>query len=68
MGRMGTGDTAPHDHLVQFYETDAFLADAVRSFLTPGLQGPGAAVSLATAAHNAALAESLTTWGVPVPS
>jgi diguanylate cyclase (GGDEF)-like protein len=40
-----------HDHLVEFYETEAFLVDTVRDFFVPALRQGGAAIVVATAAH-----------------
>lgn len=40
-----------HDHLVEFYETEAFLVDTVSAFLVPALRDGDAAIVVATAAH-----------------
>ena len=55
-----------HQHLVEFYETDAGLAGSVARFLVPALAGPGAALVVATPAHRAAFEAALTASGVDV--
>lgn len=49
------GDTvqpgAAHDHIVQFYDSDAFLLAAVCEFLVPGLVNGDAGVVIATEEH-----------------
>jgi hypothetical protein len=57
---------AGHQHLVEFYETDATLACAVARFLAPSTTEPGAAIVVATPAHRAAFEEALTELGVDV--
>jgi hypothetical protein len=57
---------AGHQHLVEFYETDATLARSVARFLAPSTTGSGAAVVVATPAHRAAFEEALTELGVDV--
>lgn len=52
------------DHLVQFYEADAFLLDAVGRFIGPALSSGDAAIVIATAAHRAALEERLQADGI----
>ncbi|HEY8489371.1 MAG TPA: ATP-binding protein [Dehalococcoidia bacterium] len=53
-------------HVVQFYETDAFLLDTVAEFIGAGLRAGEAAVVLATPAHRRGLAERLEAAGVDV--
>lgn len=53
-----------HQHLVEFYETDAGLAGSVARFLAPALAGAGAAIVVATPAHRAAFEAALTGAGV----
>jgi len=48
-----------HEHVVEFYETEEFLADTVTDFVGPGLHDGGAAVVVATSAHRYALERSL---------
>lgn len=55
---------AGHQHLVELYETDADLADSVARFLAPAMSGPGAAVVVATPAHQAAFEVALAAAGV----
>lgn len=54
------------DHLVQFYETDAFLVDGVSAFIGAALRAGDVGVVLATPAHRAALEERLTAYGLDV--
>jgi len=54
------------DHLVQFYERDAVLNDAVSGYLLAGLESGDAAVAIATPDHRAAIARQLVTSGVDV--
>jgi len=63
---MGTQSAEPHAspaegprHLVQFYETDAFLAPAVADFLAQGLRSGEGVVAIATVPHREALVEEL---------
>jgi hypothetical protein len=51
-------------HLVQFYGHEEELADQVASYLLGALQGDGAAVVIATAAHRQAFEGRLTRAGV----
>lgn len=50
---------AHHDHLVTFYENDAFLVDSVVAFLAPALEAGEPAVAIATADHLVALEQAL---------
>jgi diguanylate cyclase (GGDEF)-like protein len=43
------------DHQVQFYDSDAFLVDAVRAFVAPSMQDSGGAIVIATREHLALL-------------
>jgi PAS domain S-box-containing protein/excisionase family DNA binding protein len=52
------------EHLVQFYETDAFLLDAVRDFIGAALRAGDAAIVIATEAHREGLEEGLQTDGL----
>ena len=54
------------DHVVQFYEDDRFLIDAVGTFLTAGMLAGQPAVVIATEAHREALAAHLEANGVDV--
>lgn len=53
-----------HDHLVEFYETSAFLVGTVAEFLAPALRGRDAAIVVATPEHCDAFAAALTAAGV----
>ncbi|MBW3619481.1 MAG: MEDS domain-containing protein [Actinobacteria bacterium] len=44
--------TEPHQHLVGFYETEAYLAGAVARFLLPAFEDDAVAVVIATPAHH----------------
>lgn len=55
-----------HQHLVEFYETDAALAGAVATFLAPAVTDAGTAVVVATPAHRAAFEAALADAGVDV--
>jgi hypothetical protein len=57
---------ARHQHLVEFYETDASLAGTVARFLAPATTEPAAALVVATPAHRAAFEAALTASGVDV--
>ncbi|HYY51869.1 MAG TPA: MEDS domain-containing protein, partial [Myxococcales bacterium] len=54
------------DHIVQFYETDQFLADAVSRFLAQGMAAGEAVVMVATPDHAAAILDALTRKGLDV--
>lgn len=41
----------PHDHVVQFYDTDDFLAESVRDYLLPALRAGDAVVVVASDIH-----------------
>ncbi len=55
-----------HGHLVEFYETEAFLVDTVRNFLAPGLRDGEAAIVVATAAHRRGFETALVNDGIDV--
>ncbi|HEY7851152.1 MAG TPA: MEDS domain-containing protein, partial [Ktedonobacterales bacterium] len=46
-------------HVVQFYETDEFLADAVGEFLSAGLEAGAACIVIGTPQHRASLEQRL---------
>lgn len=50
---------APHDHVVQFYEDESFLADSVATFLAAGLKQDRPAIVIATEAHRRAFLKNL---------
>jgi PAS domain S-box-containing protein len=51
-------------HLVQFYETDAFLAERVSAYLGAGIQTRQAAVIIGTAPHRFAVEKKLSQQGI----
>ena len=61
-GLGGPSDEPPH--IVQFYESDDLLENAVVDFLSAGLSANAPAVVIATAAHRRAFAEKLGTRGL----
>lgn len=54
----------PHDHVVQFYEDDAFLADVVADYLQAGQQAGDQLLVLLTAPHLAAVLRRLEASGL----
>jgi signal transduction histidine kinase len=50
----------PHSHAVQFYESEDFLYQAVGQFLAAGIAAGDRLIVIATAQHNAAFIERLT--------
>jgi len=60
--------TCEHDHLVEFYETEAFLVDTVARFVVPALRDGDAAIIVATAAHRHDFESALADAGIDVPS
>jgi len=61
-----TGPLCGHDHLVEFYETEAFLVDTVCTFVVPALRGGDAAIVVATAPHREAFEAALREAGIDV--
>lgn len=53
-----------HGHLVQFYESDVFLAESVRDFIVAGFERNEAAVIVATKDHRVAIDELLEATGL----
>ncbi len=51
------------EHVVQFYDSDDFLIDAVARFITSGLIAGNPALMIVTSAHHAQLAKSLEQLG-----
>jgi len=58
--------TCGHGHLVEFYETEAFLVDTVCRFLVPTLSEGDSAIVVATAAHRAEFERALDNAGIDV--
>jgi len=56
----------PHDHVVQFYDDDDFLAGSVATFVQAGLAKGQAVVIIATEAHREAFCRTLMDRGVDV--
>jgi len=54
------------NHIVQFYETDEFLAEAVSRFLVQGVAAGEAVVIVATPEHAAAILGAMTRTGFEV--
>jgi signal transduction histidine kinase len=54
------------EHVVQFYETDAFLLDALSQFIGIGLATGDACIVVATPSHRAGLDERLQATGLDV--
>src|SRR4051794_9594836 len=62
-----TPDAPPCDgHVVQFYEDDLFLVDAVTTFITTGMLAGQSAIIIATDAHREAFSARLSSQGVDV--
>jgi len=53
-----------HEHLVEFYETDAFLVGTVADFVVPALRGQDAVIVVATAEHREAFAAAIRDAGI----
>jgi len=54
------------DHVVQFYETDTFLAQALSEFISSGLAAGEACIVVATPSHRAQLDERLQSAGLDI--
>ena len=54
-----SADSAPAEHIVQFYEDDHYLADAVAEFLASGLRAGGRAIVIARPEHRRLFADRL---------
>ncbi len=48
-----------HEHVVGFYETDAYLAESVATFLLPAFESDGTAIVIATPEHRTQVADAL---------
>jgi len=59
-------DVKDGEHLVQFYEDDEFLLEAVITFVGGGLGAGAGAIVIATPAHREALANRLRAHGIDV--
>lgn len=58
------GAACGHDHLVEFYETTAFLVGTVADFLVPSLRAGHAAIVVATPQHCHAFAAAIRDEGI----
>ncbi len=58
--------TGSHEHVVEFYETDAYLVESVAGFIAPSLHDLDAGIVIATAEHRAGVAERLAGAGIDV--
>lgn len=59
-----TPPSCGHEHLVEFYETDAFLVRTVTDFVAPALRNGGGAVVVATPEHRGAFSAAIRAAGV----
>jgi excisionase family DNA binding protein len=57
----------PREHLVQFYERDSALLEAVARFIGDGLSAGGSAIVVGTRSHRAGIQRALRAAGVDVP-
>lgn len=53
-----------YPHIVGFYETEAFLVDCMRDFLSPALEAGDAAIVVASASHGDACGRALEKTGI----
>jgi anti-anti-sigma factor len=60
------GAARPHDHIVEFYESDELLAKSVRDYVQPSLRGGDAVVVVATKRHRDLFEAALTGTGIDV--
>lgn len=61
-----TGSSRPHEHRVQFYESDDYLAVAVADFLAPGISDGHPLVVIATEQHRRIVTSQLKGKGLDV--
>ena len=62
--RPGWRELRASEHVVQFYETDAFLLDAVAEFIAPVLRAGDVGIVVATQAHRTGLEERFRAYGL----
>lgn len=60
------GAVGCHDHLVEFYDTDHFLAETVATFLLPALRSGDSAVVVATVSHRRMFDTALRKAGIDI--
>ena len=58
------GAGSRHEHIVEFYETTAFLVGTVADFVVPALRGNDAVILVATPEHLAAFATAIAAEGI----
>lgn len=61
-----TSRQTAHDHVVEFYETEKFLAETMTGFVGTALHAGGAAIIVATAAHRDVFEETLRESGIDI--
>jgi signal transduction histidine kinase len=59
---------SPHDHTVQFYESEQYLSEAVTRFLADGLRKGNGVVVIATPEHHKIFAERLQAHRIEIES
>ena len=65
-GGLSLIDGAPHQHAVQFYESDDFLVRAVSQYLEGGLKASEPVIAIATREHRLGFARELVSRGIDV--
>src|SRR5436309_1522480 len=61
--REGASSAGHRDHVVQFYDSDDYLADVVAEFIGTGLRHGEPAIAIATALHRKAIEQRLLAQG-----
>lgn len=61
---IGASRAEVHDHLVEFYDSEAFLVASVRNYLAPALSEGEGALVIATSGHRQGFETALTATGV----
>src|SRR5277367_5687459 len=56
-------DAQPHSHLVQFYESDSFLVDALSEWFRDGLNAGDACLYIGTESHRVGMEDRLADRG-----
>ena len=64
--RAGWWEVGPNEHLVQFYDTDAFLLDAVSDFIGAAVRAGGTGIIIATLSHRQELDVRLRAYGLDI--
>jgi signal transduction histidine kinase len=59
-----SGEFVAHDHVVQFYDSDDFLAESVRDYVLPALRSGDGVIVIATDAHRDAIEAMLVGSGI----